>query len=98
MQFRTNRCYKYREIAGEYYLIPTLQAAEKSRIPLQLTESAAWIWIQIEKGLPKEEVIFRMTEEYEVDPTIAGKAVEQFIEVLLKQGMLEMTDTVPGSR
>lgn len=32
-----------------------------------------------------------MTEEYEVDPVAAGKAVDQFIEVLLEQGMLEKT-------
>ncbi len=93
MRIRTNRSYKYREIAGEYYLIPTLEAAERSKIPLQLTETAAWIWIQIDKGLPKEEMIARMTEEFEVDFETAGKAVKQFMEALLKQGMLEMTGT-----
>lgn len=94
MQIRINRSYKYREIAGEYYLIPTSQAAERSKIPLQLTETAAWIWKQIEKGASKEEIVSRMTEEYEVDSVTAGKAVEQFIEVLLDQGMLEKAAAV----
>ncbi len=94
MQIRTDRSYKYREIAGEYYLIPTLQAAERSKTPLQLTETAAWIWKQIEQAVSKEEMVLRMTEEYEVDPVTAGKAVEQFIEVLLDQGMLEETEAV----
>lgn len=93
MQIRTNRSYKYREIAGEYYLIPTSEAADRSKIPLQLTETAAWIWIQLGKGVSKEDLVCRMTEEYEVDPVAAGKAVDQFIEVLLEQGMLEKTAT-----
>lgn len=94
MRIRTNRSYKYREIAGEYYLIPVAEAADKSKVPFQLTETAAWIWTQIEESVPKEEMISRMTEEFEVDPATAGKAVEQFIEVLIKQGMLEKIETV----
>ena len=93
MCIRTNRNYKYREIAGEYYLIPVAEAADKSKVPFQLTETAARIWTEIEKGVPKEKMISRMTEEFEVDPATAGKAVEQFIEVLLNQGMLEKRDT-----
>ena len=94
MQIRTNRSYKYREIAGEYYLLPTSQAAERSTNPLQLTETAAWIWTQIEKGVSTDDIVCRMTEEYEVDPVAAGKAVDQFIGVLLEQGMLETTMAV----
>lgn len=94
MQIRTNQSYKYREIAGEYYLIPTAQEAEKSKNPLQLTETAAWIWTQIEKGVSTDNIVCRMTEEYEVDPVAAGKAVDQFIGVLLELGMLEKTTAV----
>lgn len=94
MRIRTNRSYKYREIAGEYYLIPTSEVAERLKNPLQLTETAAWIWTQIEEGVAKKEIICQMTEEYEVDSATAEKAVEQFIEILLEQGMLEMTATV----
>lgn len=93
MQIRTNRSYKYREIAGEYYLIPTLQAAERSKIPLQLTETAAWIWRQIEASKEIDEIAIAMTEEFEVPQAVAGNAVERFVTFLLNHGFLEETHT-----
>lgn len=93
MRIRTNRSYKYREIAGEYYLIPTLEAAERSKIPLQLTETAAWIWIQIEKGKESEEIAVTMTKEFEVNLDVAHKATEKFIAFLLNHDLLEKTET-----
>lgn len=88
MKIRTNHSYKYREIAGEYYLIPTLQAAERSRIPMQLTETAAWIWMQIEASKDIEEIAGAMTEEYDVSLEIAHNAVERFVIFLLNHDLL----------
>lgn len=88
MKMKTNRSYKYREIAGKYYLIPTGEAAEKSVIPLELTETAAWIWTRIEQGASKEDIIPLMVEEYDIDVTIAERAVGQFVGILLDQGMI----------
>ena len=93
MKMKTNPSYKYREIAGEYYLIPTGAAAEKSAIPLELTETAAWIWTRIEQDTSKEDIISLMTEDYDVDIEQAKRAVEQFVVILLDQGMImEITD------
>lgn len=92
MKMKTNRSYKYREIAGGYYLIPTGKAAEKSVIPLELTETAAWIWTRIEQGASQEDIIPLMVEEYDIDIVHAQKAVNQFVKVLLDQDMI-MEDT-----
>lgn len=87
-----NQEYKLRIFAGQYYLFSVSKAISSNTV-IQLSETAAWIWTQIEKGLPKEKIILLMTEEFEVDPATAGKAVELFIEALLKQGMLEKTES-----
>lgn len=87
-----NQDYKLRIFAGQYYLFSVSKAPSSDTV-IQLTETAAWIWTQIEKGFPLEEIIARMTEEFEVDPATAGKAVKQFIEALRKRGMLEKTGT-----
>lgn len=89
MRVRTNRSYKYREIAGEYYLIPVAEAADKSKVPFQLTETAAWIWTQIETGINIEEIVVKMTEEFEVNLDVARNATESFIIFLLNQGILD---------
>ena len=93
MLIRINRSYKYREIAGEYYLIPTSQAAERSIIPLKLTETAAWIWKQIEASKDIDEIAIAMTEEFEVTLAVASNAVERFVTFLLNHGFLEETQT-----
>ncbi len=88
MNLTTNRCFKYRKIAGEYYLIPVAEASEKWEMPLQLTETAAWIWTMLEAEKNKEDIITGMTEEFEVDSAAAKAAVEQFCCQLLRQGLL----------
>lgn len=86
---KANKDYKYREIAGEYYLIPVGAAAEKASAPIQLSETAAWIWRQIEKGVSEKEMADKMTLEYEVDPARAQAAVAQFLTRLREQGIAE---------
>lgn len=88
---KTNSNYKYREIAGEYYLIPVGFAAEKSTTPIQLTETAAWIWRNINDVAHSspEILAMKMTEEYEIDIAQAYTAVNHFLTQLSNQGLLE---------
>lgn len=86
---KTNSNYKYREIAGGYYLIPVRTAAKISLTPIQLTETAAWIWQQVNLCASVEELIRKMTLEYEVDQAHARKAVTQFLDELTRQGLIE---------
>lgn len=88
MKLKTNPLFKHRKIAGEYYLIPVAEAAEKWESPLQLTETAAWIWTMLEADKSQETIIKEMTQEFEVDSDTAGAAVEKFCRELLQQGLL----------
>lgn len=84
-----NKDYKYLEIAGEYYLIPVGAAAEKAPAPIQLSETAAWIWRQIQNGVSDKKMAEKMTLEYDVDLTHAHVAVQSFLGELLEQGLIE---------
>lgn len=86
---KENKEYKYREIAGEYYLIPVGAAAEKAPAPIQLSETAAWIWRQIQNGVSDKKMAEKMTLEYDVDLTHAHVAVQSFLGELLEQGLIE---------
>lgn len=90
MRVKTNPDYKYRKIAGVHYLIPCADAAERSKTPVELTETAAWIWLRAETGERTEKIAACMTEEFEVDQETAQKAVEGFLELLLQRGMAEL--------
>lgn len=88
---KTNNNYKYHEIAGEYYLIPVGVAAEKSIVPIQLTETAAWIWRAInEAAHPTSKILAeKMTTEYDISAAQAYTAINQFLTQLHEQGLLE---------
>lgn len=90
MRIKTSHSYQYREVAGQYYLIPVGEAADRSKIPLQLTETAAWIWTHLEAGASTEETASEMTKEYEVGPDDALSAVERYAALLLEKGMAEI--------
>lgn len=91
MEIKVNDSFKYREIAGEYYLIPVGGAAEKYKTPLRLTETAAWIWTSIEAGKTREEIVAGLTKEFEVDPISARRDTDFFMSALLKKGILELS-------
>lgn len=85
---KVNGAYKYRIIAGNYYLIPVGEAAKKWDGPLQLTETAAWIWTALEEGKTSEVIVKEMTEEFDVEMDEARRAVDGFCLSLLQQGIL----------
>ena len=92
MQVKTNPDFKYRKIAGRHYLIPCAGAVEKSKVPVELTETAAWIWLKAEAGESEQEIAAAMTEEFDVELVTARKAVDGFLELLLEQEMAELLD------
>ena len=92
MRIKTNPDYKYRKIAGRHYMIPCAEAAARSQTPIELTETALWIWQRAEAGEDSEKIAAGMTEEFEVDPETALQAVNGFSELLLQRGMAESED------
>ena len=64
-------------------------AAEKAPAPIQLSETAAWIWRQIQNGVSDKKMAEKMTLEYDVDLTHAHVAVQSFLGELLEQGLIE---------
>ena len=84
---RLNQDYKLRIIAGQYYLISVDRAAGVDPV-IQLTETAAWICVQIDSGIPSEGISQKMTQEYDIDLSHARAAVNQFLSELRRQGVL----------
>ncbi len=92
MHFRINQNYRFREIAGKFYLLPVGEAADVCDQPVELTETAACIWNSLAKGASAEEAAEALTEEFEVDLGTALTGVRRFMEVLAQQGAGEITN------
>ena len=71
--------YILREIAGESILIPTGDASQKLNGMIRLTESAAFIWKQVDKAADLAEIVEKVQEEFEVDEETARRDVRGFL-------------------
>ena len=86
---KTNKEYVLREIAGEPLLIPTGMASQKLNGMIRLTETAAYIWKQVDTASDLEEIVEKILQEFEVDEEIARRDVYGFLRELYIRGVVE---------
>ncbi len=77
-----------KEVAGLNVVVATGEAAEDMNAMINLNESAAFLWKQLENDTTKEELIKKLTEEYDVDYEKASISVDKFISKLNEIGCL----------
>ena len=86
---KTNEEYMLREIAGEAVLIPTGSASQKLNGMIELTDSAAFIWKQVDTASDLEEIVQKILREFEVDEETARRDVYGFLRELYVRGIVE---------
>ena len=78
-----------REIAGEYVIVPTGEAAYEFQGLITANETGAFLWEKLQKDEQTEESLVKvLCEEYETDQTQAEKDVAEFIQRLRQQNIL----------
>lgn len=85
-----------REIADEYVLIPTGNTAEQFNGVVTLTETAVFVYENIEKVQSFEELIERMKQEYEVDEIELINDVVYVVTQMLDAQMIAPSDPSKG--
>ena len=78
-----------REIAGEHILIPVGTAALKIHGMISLSESAAFLFGKLSNDCTEEELIDALLAEYDVDRDTAIADVHDFVEQMVRVGILE---------
>lgn len=78
-----------RDIAGEQVLVPTGETTQEFNGLITLTETAGFIWQNIEQAESVGDLVKLMLEEYEVDEETAKKDVERFVAKLVAAGFVE---------
>ena len=78
-----------REIAGEYVIVPTGEAAYEFQGLITVNETGAFLWEKLQKDEQTEESLVKvLCVEYETDQTQAEKDVAEFIQRLRQQNIL----------
>lgn len=81
-----------REIADEYLLIPTGSTTEEFNGIITLTETAAFIYNHIEEAESFDDLLNMIIKEYEIDKQTAANDAYQFINHMLMNGMITLSD------
>ncbi len=85
---KTNSDYILRKIVDDQVLIPTGAASERINGMIHLTETAAFIWNQVDTASNLEDIVNRMLEEFDVSEEIAKTDVFGFLVELYKREMV----------
>lgn len=80
-----------RDIAGECVLVPTGATTQEFNGLITLSDTAKFIWENIEKVDSLDEMINAILEEYEIDKETAAKDAVGFISQLLQTGFVVTT-------
>lgn len=86
---RIEKTFVLREIAGDYVIVPTGKSALEFNGLITVNEVGAFIWNQLQEETTVDQIVEAIQEEYEVDRETAKVDTEEFLEVLIKQQILE---------
>ena len=71
-----------KEVAGLSIVVATGDTAEDMNSMINLNETATFLWKQLENDTTKEELIKKLTQEYDVDYKRASQSIDNFISKL----------------
>ena len=78
-----------RNIAGECVLVPTGATTQEFNGLITMSDTAKFIWENIEKADSFEELVKMMLTEYEIDEETAAQDAHQFISQLIVSGFVD---------
>ena len=80
--------YLLKEIAGTFLVVAVGRRAKEFGGMINLNETAATIWKELEKGATEEQLVAKLLEEYEVNEKTAKDNVKDFIKQLKDADLL----------
>lgn len=80
--------YQLRYAAGLYWLLDMEQDKIPCKKPLAINSVGAYIWRQLEKGDMPEEIVDKLSEEYQTDRDAMRQDVSDFLRQLEEYGIM----------
>lgn len=78
-----------REVAGNYLVVAVGSAVKEFNGYINLNETGAFLWKQLEKPNTFDGLLKALLSEYEVDEETAKKDVTQFIDKLVEAKLVK---------
>ena len=86
--FRSSPNYVHRTIAGQHVLISIGEGLADFRGYIQMNETAAFLWKQLQEGRTEDELFQSLIETYDIDEDTARRDLDDCLEMLLSRGMI----------
>ena len=77
-----------REIAGEYIIIPIGSTVLEFNGMITVNEVGVTLWNMLQEEVTMDELVQGVLAEYEVEEAVAKKDIQEFVDVLTKNGIL----------
>lgn len=77
-----------REVAGNYIVVAVGARVKEFNGIINLNETGAVLWREIEKGADEETLVKALLSEYDVDEQVAKEDVKAFIAKMKEAGLL----------
>ena len=78
-----------REIAGDYVIIPIGRTVLSFNGLITVNEIGAFLWNLLQEDVTKEDLVAKVLDEYEVDEETAREDIQEFLDTLVRGGILE---------
>lgn len=81
-----------REIAGDYVIIPTGKTVLSFNGLITVNEVGADLWKMLQSEVTFDDLVRGILDIYDVDETTAREDIQEFLDTLIKGGILEDPD------
>lgn len=81
--------FNLRQVAGTWVAAPVGSRALETRALFTLSDTAVFLWNLLAEGVPYEEIVARITEDYELDGQAAKIELDSFLDNLKVNKLLE---------
>lgn len=78
-----------REIAGSFIVVPVGKKSLEFNGMITLNESGSFMWDCLNVDTTVNEIVKRVTEEYEVEPERARADVDKFVKMLKENDLID---------
>lgn len=86
---RIKKGFLMREVAGKYVVVPVGAQENDFRGMIQMNQTGAFLWKELEKEQTEEALVEAMLEKYEISEEQAKADVASFTSRLLQEGIME---------
>lgn len=85
---RINKEFVLREIAGDYIIIPIGETALEFHGLITVNEVGVELWKMLQEEVSMEQLVQGILSEYDVTEEVAREDIQEFIDNLVKGGIL----------